>query len=153
MLLTPRRMSVSPSACWRPPCHLPCGPIEWREWWVVCCPVFGLGLAPCIVPLSFILSVSFVSFLFLFCLVLLCLLWVGKCGGGTVSRFPFLLPIVCVLCHGLVGLGLCLCDRVVSLWNSGDGLCGTEGRVVSTVYTSSVLWCAFQWCVCCDGGV
>ena len=30
VLLTPRRMSVSPSACWCPHCRLPCGPIEWR---------------------------------------------------------------------------------------------------------------------------
>ena len=36
------------------------------------------------------------------------------------------------------------------MWNSGDGLCWVEGRVyclLSTVYTSSVLWCASQWCV------
>lgn len=52
-----------------------------------------------------------------------------------------------------VGLVLCLCDRVMSLWNSGDGLCWVEGCVVSTVYTSSVLWCASQWCACCDGRV
>lgn len=116
-----------PSACWCPPCRLLCGPVEWREWRVVCCPVFGLGLASCIVPLPFTLSVLFVSFPFFFCLVLLCLLWVGRCDGGTVSRFPLLLPTVCVLCHGIVGLGLCLCDRVVSLWNSGDGCVGWKG--------------------------
>ena len=28
----------------------------------------------------------------------------------------------CVCCHSVVGLGVCLCGRVVSLWNSGDGL-------------------------------
>lgn len=39
----------------------------------------------------------------------------------------------CVCCHSIVGLGLCLCGRVVSLWNSGDGLCWVEGRVVSIV--------------------
>lgn len=66
-------------------------------------------------------------FPFLFCLVLPCLLWVGKCGGGL---RPALLLRLCVLCHSIVGLGLCLCDRVVSLWNSGDGLCGTEWRGV-----------------------
>ena len=135
VLLTPPFCArCPPSVCWCPPCHLPCGPVEWREWWVVCCPVFGLGLAPCIVPLPFTLSVPFVSFPFLFCLVLLCLLWVGKCGGGTVPRFPLLLPTVCVLCHGIVGLVLCLCGRVVSLWNGGGGLGWVEGRVASTVY-------------------
>lgn len=35
-----------PSVCWRPPCRLPCGPVEWRVWWVVCCPVFGLCCSP-----------------------------------------------------------------------------------------------------------
>ena len=29
----------------------------------------------------------------------------------------------CVCCHSIVGLVWCLCDRVVSLWDSGDGLC------------------------------
>ena len=83
---------ASPSVCWCPPCHLPCGPVEWREWWVVCCPVFGLGLAPCIVPLPFTLSVPFVSFPFLFCLVLLCLLWVGSAVGELCPAFPFSFP-------------------------------------------------------------
>lgn len=39
-------------------------------------------------------------------------------------------PPFCVLCHGIVGLVLCLCNRVVSSWNSGGGLCWVEGRVV-----------------------
>ena len=30
------------------------------------------------------------------------------------------LPLLCVCCHSIVGLGLCLCDRVVSLWNGGE---------------------------------
>ena len=34
VLLTPVLCVVSPSVCWRPPCRLPCGPIEWRG--VVC---------------------------------------------------------------------------------------------------------------------
>lgn len=45
-----------------------------------------------------------------------------------------LLFCFCIFCHSIVGLGLCLCDRVVSLWNSGGGLCGVEGRVVCVVY-------------------
>lgn len=130
----PCRMSVSPSVCWRPPCRLPCGLIEWRGVACAVMPCLRIGPAPCIVSLPFTLSVPFVSFPFLFCLVLLCLLWVGKCGGGTVSRFPLLLPTVCVLCHSIVGLGLCLCDRVMSLRNGGDGLCWVEGRVAPTVH-------------------
>ena len=63
---------------------------------------------------------------------------------------------LCVLCYSIVGLVLCLCDRVVSLWNGGDGLCWVEGRVVSTVYRSLstlyVLWCVFQCGVLWNGG-
>lgn len=75
----------------------------------------------------------------------------------SVILFPFFLSSsspfhCCVLCCSIVGLGLCLCGRVVSLWNSGDGLYGAEGRVVSTVYCSLltlyVLWCVFQCGVC-----
>nr|DAK80331.1 MAG TPA: hypothetical protein [Caudoviricetes sp.] len=40
-----------------------------------------------------------------------------------------------------VDLGWCLCDRVVSLWNSGDGLCWVERRVVSTVYCLLFMCC------------
>ena len=122
-------VSVSPVCVLASPFRLRGGPVEWREWWVVCCPRVRIGSLP------FILSVPFVSFLFLFCLVLLCLLWVGKCGGGTVSRFPLLLPTVCVLCHIIVDLVPCLCGRVVSLWNSGVDLVPCLcGRVVSIVY-------------------
>lgn len=56
-----------------------------------------------------------------------------------------LLSAVCVLCHGIVGLVLCLCDRVVSLCNGGDGLCWVEGRVVSTVHCRLFMCCG----VCC----
>lgn len=70
-----------------------------------------------------------------------------SCPSCIVS--PLLLSTVCVLCHSIVGLGLCLCDRVVSLWNSGDGLCWVEGRVVFIVYTS--LCCGVHLNgVCCD---
>lgn len=86
---------------------------------MLCCAVFGLGLAPCIVPLPFTLSVPFVSFPFLFCLVLLCLLWVGKCGGWTVSRFPFSFPpfvfsvTALLVCVCVFVTGLCHCGMVV----------------------------------------
>lgn len=104
----PVECQCPPSVCWRPPCRLPYGPIEWRGMWAVCCPVFGLGLAPCIVLLPSYCPVPLLS---------LCLL----------SQYCWF--------------------RVVSLWNSGDGLCWVEGRVVFIVYTSSVLWCASRWCV------
>lgn len=40
---------------------------------------------------------------------------------------------LCVHCHSIVGLGWCLCGRVVSLWDSGGGLCG-GGRACG-------MWC------------
>lgn len=115
-----------PVLCVVSPFRLLSGLVEWREWRVVVLP-------PCsywVLPFT------------LFSPLLYCL-----------SYLPLLLSTVCVPCHSIVGLVLCLCGRVVLLRNSGGGLCWVEGRVVSTVYTSSVLWCAFQWCVCCDGGV
>ena len=61
------------------------------------------------------------------------------CCGGEVrwcvwwcvwwTMFPFCYslssfhPSSCVCCHSIVGLVWCLCDTVVSLWNSGDGSC------------------------------
>ena len=118
------------------------------------------------VPLHIVL-VPLVSFLFLFCLVLSCLLWVGKCGGAcclhtrivvrvsvccvmavcAVSCLALLLFRFCVCCHSIVGLVLCLCDRVVSLWNRCDGLVGRKGEwcLLSTLH---VLWCVFQCVVC-----
>lgn len=56
------------------------------------------------------------------CIVLLTFVW---------SSPPFSL---CVCCHSIVGLGLCLCGRVVSLRNGGDGLCGAEERGASIVH-------------------
>ena len=54
-------------------------------------------------------------------------------------------PLPRVLCHSIVGLVPCLCDSVVSLWNSGDGLCWVEGRVVSTVYCQLFMCCVVEW--------
>ena len=69
------------------------------------------------------------------------------CGGGTVFCSA-LLPSFCVCCHSIVGLGLCLYDRVVSLWNRGDGLCGRKngGGVRCPL---STLVCVVLWCACC----
>lgn len=134
--------------------------------------VVGYVLSPCsdwILPFMLSSSLPCCSapsriVLFFFCLVcggmMQCEMGRAVCvmnGGcdvvGPCSSFPsFPLFRLCVLCHSIVGLGLCLCDRVVSLWNGGNGLCWVGGRVVSTVHTSCV-WCASQWCVYCDGGV
>lgn len=58
---------------------------------------------------------------------------------------------LCVCCHSIVGLRLCLCDRVVSLWNSGDGLCGRKGVwcLLSTVNSLCVVVCVSVWYVYC----
>lgn len=63
--------------------------------------------------------------------------------GGLCLALPFRL---CVLCHSIVGLGLRLCDRVVLLWNSGDGLCWIEERVVSTVHCQLFMCCGMAVC-------
>ena len=100
------------------PLSFTCGPVEWWGWWVVCCPVFGLGLASCIVPPPFTLFVPFVSFPFLFCLVfvvggevrclvvLCCGLWNGGVCGGSVSSFVFFFFLF-VLVFGVVRAQLC----------------------------------------------
>lgn len=86
------------------------------------------------------------------CAVMPCL-WIGSgalhCPAPSrIVESPFSL---CICCHSIVGLGVCLCDRVVSLWNSGDGLRGSEGRVVSTVHCQllCVVVCVSVWRVCC----
>lgn len=64
-------------------------------------PVFGLGP-----PLSHCSRLSCIVSPLLHCL----------------SYLPLLPSTAYVRCHSIVGLVLCLCDRVLSLWNSGDGL-------------------------------
>ena len=54
-----------------------------------------------------------------------------------------------VRCYSIVGLGVCLCGRVVSLWNSGDGLCVVEGRVVSTVHCQLFMCYGVRFSVLC----
>lgn len=98
----PRLRAVSPF-------RLRGGPVEWREWRVVCCPVFGLGP-----PLHIVLVPRVLFLSLLHCL-----------PSPLLSSSP---PLR-VCCHSIVGLGLCLCDRVVSLWNGGDGSCWVERRV------------------------
>lgn len=54
--------------------------------------------------------------------------WIGS-GTFTLLCSPLCCPTLrCVCCHSIVGLVPRLCDGVVSLWNSGDGLCWVEGR-------------------------
>lgn len=82
----------------------------------VCCdaPVFGLGMAPCVVRLS--------------CVVLFSL---------VLSYSPLHHPTLrCVCCHGIVDSVVCLCVRVVSLLNGG-GVCVV---VVSIVCAPFMLW-------------
>lgn len=108
-------MSVSPSACWRPPCRLLCGSVEWRGGCDVLSSDWVRRLALCY-SLSYCLAPPF-SF--------------------------------CVCCHSIVGLVLCFCGRVVSLWNSGVDLCGAEGRVVSTVNCRFFMCCGVCFSVVC----
>lgn len=72
-------------------------------------------------------------------------------NSGCVIRCELRLTIpspLCVRCHSLVGLVLCLCDRVVSLWNSGGDLSGAEGArgVCCSLSTLYVWWCVLSCC-------
>ena len=69
---------------------------------------------------------------------------------------------LCVCCHSIVDLVLCLVGTVVSLWNSGDDLCEAEGRVVSIVHCQLfaccgvcvvLLCCVVEWRWCAGGGL
>lgn len=71
-----------------------------------------------------------------------------RIGSGTlhcptpsrIAQPPFVFSVTALLV-----LGLCLCDRVVSLWNSGGGLCRVEGRVVPAVYCQLFMCCVVLW--------
>lgn len=104
---------ASPSCVWCPPFRLFSGPVEWRGGRLCVAPVFGLGPLLHIVLAPLALSLPS-------------------------SAPPFRL---CVCCHSIVGLVLCFCDRVVSLWDSGDGLCWVEGRVMSIVHCQLFMCC------------
>ena len=80
---------------------------------------------------------------------------------SCIVQSPFSL---CVCCHSIVGLGLCLCDRVVSLWNGGVGLCRCGMAWGVCCLHIIVLWCASRWCasrwcvsclvaLCCECGM
>lgn len=135
---------------------------------VVCCCVVPLSCVvprplygvPCLrirsgTPHCLVLLVS-CCLLSLCVAVLLCCVrgtggWCVWCVRSHCERCITFPPLPsCVRCHSVVGLGLCLCDRVVSLWNRCGDLCGAEGRVVSTVYTHPCCGGCFSG-VCCDG--
>lgn len=61
------------------------------------------------------------------CCAALCRIGSGILHCSTPFRIVQSPSSLCVCCHSIVGLGLCLCDRVMSLWNGGVGLwCGSE---------------------------
>lgn len=68
----------------------------------------------------------------------------GVLSFALSSSPPFLPHRLCSLSQH-VGSVVRLCDRVMSLWNSGDGLCGAEGRVVSTVYCLLFMCCGVRF--------
>lgn len=149
----------SPSVCWCPPCCLPCGPVEGRGRWCVCCPPvsccprplhsvpcfrIGSGTPHCSVLLALHFLVS-CCLLPLCVAVLLCCVrrmggWCVCCGGVcglivNVVFFSFSLPSLCLLSQ-YCWFRVVSCGRVVSLWNGGDGLrvaCGVW-RLLSTVH-------------------
>ena len=93
----------------------------------------GSGTLHCAAPLHIVRSLRIVPVPLLSCVAVFVV-------GGEVRwvdcvSLSLLLPAVCVLCHSIVGLCVCLCDRVVSLWNGGGDLCWAEGR------------CAMGWCL------
>ena len=115
------------------PFRLHGGPIEWRGWCVLWCPVFGLGPPLYVVP-RFVLSRFTLCVVVLGSAVVVGLFAIAQCGGGGLLRVelcPALLsylPRLCVCCHSIVGLVPCVCDMVASLWNGGDSLCvGRKG--------------------------
>ena len=93
------------------------GRVEWRVWWCCVMPrLVGSGALHCSTPL---------------CVVLFLL------------HHP---ALQCVCCHSVVGLGVCLCGGVVSLWNGGDGLwVGWNGGACGGVYPLFGVWCALQY--------
>lgn len=146
---------ASPSCVWCPSCRLPCGLVEWRGGCVVMpCLRIGSGTLYCpvplhIVPFPFTLSVPFVLFSFFFCLVVSCLLWVGKCGGVRV--WCLLSHIVAVLWCVMPWSYCCVvCGEwwVVCVMNSGGG-----GAVCVCFIVSCVLFFfsvfSSSLCVCC----
>ena len=63
---------------------------------MLCYPRVRIGSGTLHCPLPFALSVPLVLFPFLSCFVLLCLLWVGKCGG-VCSIAAVLLLLCCAV--------------------------------------------------------
>lgn len=122
------------------------GRVEWWEWWCCGVPVFGLDPPVRIVPSSLLSCVAvFVVGGEVWWVVFRVQFGLAPCVFCCLSLCP---TLHCVCCHSVVGLGWCLCGRVVSLLNGGDG-CVWGGRAVRGVRTPQHEWCASQ----CDGSV
>lgn len=105
------------------------GPVEWREG-------CGVVLSPC---LDRVLPFILFSPLHIVLPLLHC-----TSSPLLFSSSPFHL---CVRCHSIVGLVLCFCDRVVSLWNSGDGYAGWKTCGVYCLHIIRVVVCTSVVCV------
>ena len=158
------RVAGLPVLCVVSPFCLRSGPVEWREGCVLCCPRvrIGSGALHCLAPLHIVSSLRIVP------VPLLSRVAVFVVGGevrwGGVSCSPSL--SLCSLSQHCWFVP-CLCDRVVSLGNSGDGLCWVERRcadgwMVDTIYClhTTLLWRQCMSCLvvlCCGlwngGGV
>ena len=126
---------VSPS-CWLS------GRVEWRGGACYVVPVLGLGLAPscCLAPLvSSSLLFRFVCGGMMQCEMgcVMCVMNGGCVVRGAWYRVPFCSSssLHCVCCYSIVGLVVCLCDRVVLLWNGG-------GWFMRCLSTTHVVVCA-----------
>lgn len=117
MILTPRLV------CWRPPSVCVVVPLNGGSGVLCVVPRVRTGSSPSYCPCPFMSP----SLLFRLCVAVFVV-----CGGvrwcAVGELCPVLLCCLCVRCHSIVGLGVRLCDGVVLLWNSGDGLCWVEGR-------------------------
>lgn len=82
-----------------------------------------------------------------------CVLWCPCVRWGLVSCIVLFLlhcpTLRCVCCHSIVGLVPCVCGRVVSLWNGGDGLWVVTSLVCGGSTCLVVVCCViveWRWC-------
>lgn len=103
----PRRMLALPVRVLVSPFCLRGGPVEWREWWVACCPRvrIGSGTLHCPVPLHVIRFPRIIPVPLLFCVAVFVVggevRWCVVCGLVLVFLFfLFLLYLSCWWCSG-----------------------------------------------------